>query len=76
MRRVSRARESRGLFGEGVTSNTVLRGFRITGAGHFVTGKLTEQIEPNTTIPKNLFFYTEWRGHQSFRAFLSCDPER
>ncbi len=46
-------------FGDGVTSNTVLRGFRITGANHFVTGKLTEQMEPNTTIRKNLFFYSD-----------------
>ena len=28
-------------FGDGVSSNTVLRGFRLTGANHFVTEKLT-----------------------------------
>ena len=53
-------------FGEGVTSNTVLRGFRITGAGHFVTGNLTEQMEPNTTVPKNVFFYTDGGGIKVF----------
>src|SRR5207253_1927903 len=43
----------------GISSNTVLRGFRITGANHFVTEKLTGQMEPDTTVPKNLFFYTD-----------------
>src|SRR5256714_6729768 len=28
-------------FGDGISSNTVLRGFRITGANHFVTKKLS-----------------------------------
>jgi hypothetical protein len=46
-------------FGDGISSNTVLRGFRITGANHFVTEKLTRQMEPDTTVPKNLFFYTD-----------------
>jgi len=46
-------------FGTGVTSNTVLQGFRITGANHFVSEKFTRQMEPDTVIPKNLFFYTD-----------------
>jgi len=46
-------------FGDGISSNTVLKGFRITGANHFVTEKLTQQMEPDTTVPKNLFFYTD-----------------
>jgi len=46
-------------FGDGISSNTVFRGFRLTGANHFVTEKLTKQMEPDTTIPKNLFFYTD-----------------
>jgi hypothetical protein len=46
-------------FGDGISSNTVLKGFRITGANHFVTEKLTKQMEPDTTVPKNLFFYTD-----------------
>lgn len=45
--------------GEGVSSNTVIEGFRITGANHFVTDKLTRQMEPDTSVPKNLFFYTD-----------------
>src|SRR6266566_5096051 len=46
-------------FGDGISSNTVLKGFRVTGANHFVTEKLTKQMEPDTTVPKNLFFYTD-----------------
>jgi len=46
-------------FGDGISSNTVLEGFRITAANHFVTEKLTKQMEPDTTVPKNLFFYTD-----------------
>jgi hypothetical protein len=46
-------------FGHGISSNTVIKGFRITGANHFVTEKLTRHIEPDTTIPKNLFFFTD-----------------
>ena len=46
-------------FGDGISSNTVIKGFRITGANHFVTEKLTKQMEPDTTVPKNLFFYTD-----------------
>lgn len=46
-------------FGDGVSAKTVLRGFRIEGANHFVTEKLTRQLEPNSSIPKNLFFFTD-----------------
>ena len=37
-------------FGDGISSNTVLRGFRIAGANHFVTEKLTKQMEPDTYL--------------------------
>src|SRR5216683_471740 len=47
------------VLGEGISSNTMLKGFRITGANHFVTEKLTKQMEPDTNVPKNLFFYTD-----------------
>ncbi len=46
-------------FGDGVSSNTVLKGFRLTGANGFVTQKQTKQMEPNSTIPKNFFFYSD-----------------
>src|SRR6266496_5810561 len=46
-------------FGDGISSNTVLKGFRITGANGFVTRKLTAQMEPDLTVPKNLFFFAD-----------------
>src|SRR5215831_17658338 len=35
-------------FGDGLSSNTVFKGFRITGANNFVTRKLTREMEPDT----------------------------
>jgi len=46
-------------FGDGVSSNTVLDGFRITGANNFVTKEGTREMEPNTSIPKNFFFFSD-----------------
>jgi len=46
-------------FGDGVSSNTVLSGFRITGANNFVTKEGTRQMEPSIGIPKNYFFYSD-----------------
>jgi len=46
-------------FGDGIYSNTVLQGFRITGANGFVTKDQTREMEPNRTIPKNHFFYSD-----------------
>lgn len=46
-------------FGDGITSNTVLAGFRLTGANGFVTREGTAQMEPNKTIPRNYFFYSD-----------------
>ncbi len=46
-------------FGDGISSNTVLKGFRITGANNFVTRDLTRQMEPNMTIHKNLLFFAD-----------------
>lgn len=53
-------------FGDGISSNTVLRGFRVSGANNFVSDKLTRQIEPDTSIRKNLFFYTDGGGIKIF----------
>jgi hypothetical protein len=44
----------------------VLQGFRITGASHFVTDKQIEQIEPDTTVGKNIFFLTDGGGIKIF----------
>ena len=46
-------------FGDGISSNTFLKGFRITGANNYVMSKMTTQMEPDATLPKNLFFYTD-----------------
>jgi len=46
-------------FGDGISSNTVLKGFRITGANNFVTKEKTKEMEPDRTIPKNYFFYSD-----------------
>jgi parallel beta helix pectate lyase-like protein len=46
-------------FGHGISSNAMIRGFRITGANAFSTERLTKQVEPDTTVPKNLFFFTD-----------------
>ena len=46
-------------FGDGVSSNTILDGFRITGANGFITREQTALFEPNRTIPRNYFFYSD-----------------
>jgi hypothetical protein len=46
-------------FGDGVNSNTVLKGFKITGANAYVTDKFMKQLEPNESVPKNSFFLTD-----------------
>jgi hypothetical protein len=53
-------------FGDGIFSNTVLKGFRITGANNFVTKEATRQMEPNTTVPKNFFFFADGGGIKIF----------
>ncbi|HVK59116.1 MAG TPA: right-handed parallel beta-helix repeat-containing protein [Candidatus Kapabacteria bacterium] len=46
-------------FGDGVGTNTLLKGFRITGANAYVTDKFLKQMEPDETIAKNSFFLTD-----------------
>src|SRR6266567_3087099 len=53
-------------FGDGISSNTVLKGFRITGANGFVTRQRTTQMEPDITVPKNLFFFADGGGIKIF----------
>ena len=53
-------------FGDGISPNTVLKGFRITGANNFVTKELTRQMEPDLTIPKNSFFFADGGGIKIF----------
>ena len=53
-------------FGDGVESNTVLKGFRIAGANAYVTDKFMKQLEPNESVPKNSFFLTDGGGIKIF----------
>ena len=46
-------------FGDGVSTNTLLRGFRLTGANAFLTKEGTQTLEPNRTVLKNHFFYSD-----------------
>jgi hypothetical protein len=46
-------------FGDGISSNTVLKGFRITGANNFVTKEGTKELEPNSAIRRNWFFFSD-----------------
>lgn len=46
-------------FGDGISSNTVLNGFRITGANGFISKSGTSQLEPNLSVPKNWFFFSD-----------------
>ena len=45
-------------FGDGISDSTVLQGFRITGANHFVT-KASPEIESSGTFKKDLYFYAD-----------------
>ena len=53
-------------FGDGISTNTMLKGFRITGANNFVTRAATRQIEPNEELSKTLFFYNDGGGIKIF----------
>jgi len=46
-------------FGDGIGSSTVLSGFKITGANSFITREGTRQMEPDITVPKNWFFFSD-----------------
>jgi hypothetical protein len=46
-------------FGDGISSNTVLKGFRLTGANGFVSREGTKEMEPSRTVPRNYFFYSD-----------------
>jgi hypothetical protein len=58
------------FFGDGISSNTVLRGFRITGANNFVTrseeGGTIEPFSVHAELRRNLFFYADGGGIKIF----------
>ncbi len=46
------------FFGDGVSPRTVLQGFTITGANHFMT-KAPPEVEMDSSLPRGLFFYAD-----------------
>ena len=53
-------------FGDGISSRTVFRGFKITGANDYFTTNAPEEIEPNRALEKGLFFYGDGGGIKIF----------
>jgi hypothetical protein len=55
-------------FGDGISRKTLLRGFKITGANHFLSGdKDASLMEPCTQCPeKDAFFYLDGGGIKIF----------
>ncbi len=49
-------------FGDGVSRNTILRGFRITGANNYTTGSGLHSPIESDEIRKTTFFYTDGGG--------------
>jgi hypothetical protein len=61
-------------FGDGVSPRTVLKGFTLTGANHFVTTNGTEEFEPNAALGKGLFFFADGGAVKIFgRSFPTID---
>jgi len=57
-------------FGDGIGTNTVLRGFRLTGANGFITTNGVDQAEPARSLAKGLFFLADGGGIKIFgRSF-------
>ena len=59
-------------FGDGITRNTIFKGFKVTGANNYVIGSnesgviQPELSEPRLDINKNIFFYTDGGGIKIF----------
>lgn len=53
-------------FGDGVSTNTRIKGFRLTGANGFLTREDTAVLEPSRTVPRNFFFYSDGGGVKVF----------
>jgi hypothetical protein len=57
-------------FGDGVSSNTVVENFRLTGANHFVTNSFQAEMEPDRELPKGRFYYGDGGAIKIYRR--SC----
>jgi hypothetical protein len=49
-------------FGDGISRNTVFRGFKVTGANNFTTGSGEKSPIESDEIRKTVFFYTDGGG--------------
>jgi len=55
------------FFGNGVSSRTVIQGFKLTGANHFVT-KDPPEVEVDASLPRGLFYYADGGAVKIFGA--------
>ncbi|HVV72116.1 MAG TPA: right-handed parallel beta-helix repeat-containing protein, partial [Verrucomicrobiae bacterium] len=45
--------------GDGLSSNTIIEGFRLTGANHYVSPSFGAEVEPDREIRKGRFYYCD-----------------
>ena len=61
-------------FGDGISRQTVFRGFRITGANNFTTGSGEKSPIESDEVRKTLFFYTDGGGIKVYaRSFPTIE---
>ena len=55
------------FFGNGVSSRTVMQGFKLTGANHFLT-KDPPEVDVDGSLPRGLFYYADGGAIKIFGA--------
>jgi len=55
------------FFGNGVSGRTVIQGFKLTGANHFLT-KDPPEVEADASLPRGLFYYADGGAVKIFGA--------
>ena len=61
-------------FGDGISTKTVLRGFRVTGANNYSTGTGKRSPIESDDVPKTAFFYLDGGGIKVYaRAFPTIE---
>jgi hypothetical protein len=55
------------FFGNGVSSRTLIQGFKLTGANHFLT-KDPPEVEADASLPRGLFYYADGGAIKIFGA--------
>jgi hypothetical protein len=53
--------------GDGISSNTVVEHFRLTGANHFVTTQFQDEMEPDRKLPKGRFYFGDGGAIKIYR---------